>query len=105
MVRVIYVNEEIHYNKSRLCGWSFKKVKYRVDYKTKKTRFYTYLGYCQLDNRDYDEDTSVENISIHGSYLPFPEDKEKSRLTRDVRNVEYVWGEGYKYTELIKKSD
>ena len=40
MVKIIYVNEIIHYDKTKVCGWTYKEIKYRVDYKTKKTRLY-----------------------------------------------------------------
>ena len=97
----VFVNEEIRHDKERKCGWAYRKLRKRIDYKTKKTRFYTYEGYCQWDNRDYDEDTSVEYISIYRSYRHF-KDKKKC-YEKDIRNVEYIWGKGYKFEKISEE--
>jgi len=100
MVDVVYVNEKINYDNTKKCGWSYRKIEKRIDYKTIKTRFITYKGYCQNDNRDWNEDTSVEHIHIYGEVRPFAEKIKKAEYCRDVRNVEYLYGKGYQYTEI-----
>ena len=95
MVKIIYVNEIIHYDKTKVCGWTYKEIKYRVDYKTKKTRFVTYLGYCQ---RDYERwsDNFTEAILIHSNYTHFPTDN-KLRFKKKVRKGSLTWEGEVKY--------
>ena len=95
MVKIIYVNEKIHYDKSKVCGWSYREIKYRVDYKTRKTRFVTYKGYCQRDYEQYSDDFT-ENIHIYSEYLPFPTKRGKE-YSKDIRKGELTWKGELKY--------
>ena len=101
MVEIVYVNEEIRYDKTKLCGWSYRQLKYRVDYKSKKrkTRFVTYKGYCQRDYERY-SDNFVEEISIHAEYTHFPFEKPIARLNRKVREGWINWKGNIEYKSV-----
>jgi len=92
MVEIVYVNEIIKHDKYHLCGWSYREIKYRVDYKSKKrkTRFVTYKGYCQRDYERY-SDNFEEVLSIYSEYKNFPEEKPRSRLKRVLRKGRDDW--------------
>ena len=92
MVEIVYVNEIIKHDKTKLCGWSYKEIKYRVDYKSnkRKTRFVTYKGYCHRDYERY-SDNFVETLSIYAEYNGFPDDKPRSRLRRVLRKGRDDW--------------
>ncbi len=96
MVNIIYVNEEIRYDKTKLCGWAYKEIKYRVDFKTKKTRFVIYKGYCQRDYEQYDDNNFVETIHIYSEYTHFPI-KGNVRYNKDVRKGYSTWKGEIKY--------
>ena len=41
-MKIIYLKETVSYDKNRVCGWNSREIEYRIDYKTRKTRFVTY---------------------------------------------------------------
>ncbi len=101
MVKVIYVDEKIHYDKECKCGWSYRKLKIRIDYKTKKTRFFIYTGYCHFERIDqWDDEEEIEEIYIHAEYYHHSKDIKKARLKKKIRKR--YWDKGWKFSELKK---
>lgn len=88
LVKVIFANEEIKHDKEKLCGWQYKEIKMRIDYKTKPTIFRKYIGYCQLDFEPY-SDNFKEKMSIYMKERGFPQ--EKTILDKVIRKGTMDW--------------
>jgi len=98
------IYEIIIHDKDKKCGWNYREIKYRVDFKTRKTRFVKYMGYCQWDFKsEYGGDVSddfVERISIHSEYTHFPL-RNDNDYKKKVRSGHYSYKEGkYKFNEV-----
>lgn len=104
MVKVIYVYEKIKHDRLKKCGWSYRQLKYRIDFKTKKkSYFYEYKGFCQFNSvEQWDNDCYVEQIHIYGYYKHYQTKIENSEYKKDVRNADYE-REGWVFSELMKK--
>ena len=98
-MKIIYVREKISHNKNRLCGWSSRELEYRVDYKTRKTRFVTYKGYCQWDYEQFYGDVGDEfneEIHIYAEYRHSPT-KMGTKYSRFMRSGSDGWGSKTKF--------
>ena len=98
MVECCYVHEIIHYNKDMVCGWSYREIKYRIDYKNKnrKTKFITYKGYCQYEHESfYDDigDNFEEIMNIYSEEHSFPKKRGKE-YNKIVRKGYFDWISG-----------
>jgi len=106
MVHIEYIHEVVHHDKEYICGWSYREIKKRIDYKTRETIFVKYKGYCQKEREDYDDEDFTEEIYITCQVKPFPNDKDSARYSKKIKGkniykngkwtIEYNKGEGDK---------